>query len=180
VVRAEEAGNTGFIARLCANFDADLRLVEPCFNLSEARETASRAQQEINRAEIFGSLADSLQDLDFVLGSKPGRGRPIQDITAPETASLVVGPESSGLSNSELDMCDGITHIETSDYSSINQSHAAAIMMSHLYQSQRDHADPEELGQLSRFAGHETMRVLERGNPTEDEIDRIIGELSQE
>jgi len=134
VVRPEKPENTGFIARLCANFDAHLRVVEPCFNLSKARQTASRAQNKLNNARIFEGLDDAVQDLEFVLGPKPGRGRPISDVAATRDASVVIGPESSGLSNTELCLCDGVTHIETADYSSLNQSHAAAVLMSQLFE----------------------------------------------
>lgn len=176
VVRPEKAENTGFIARLCANFDADLRVVEPQFNLSEARQTASRAQQVINRAEIFGGLDEALQSLEFVLGSKPGRGRPIADIARTDDASVVVGSESSGLSNDELGLCDRVTHIETAEYSSLNQSHAAAVLMSHLFEKESHEIDQARRKKIEEQLGGKTADLVLNSNPESHELDTVLEE----
>ncbi len=43
LVEPEKPENTGFIARLCENFEFELRIVNPQFNLSKARKTANNA-----------------------------------------------------------------------------------------------------------------------------------------
>ena len=53
LVEPEIPQNTGFIARLCENFEFDLRIVNPEFNLEEARKTASNAQQKIRDVRIY-------------------------------------------------------------------------------------------------------------------------------
>lgn len=176
VARPEKPGNTGFIARLCANFDAELRIVEPCFNLSEARKTASRAQHKLNSAEIFLCLEDALQDLDFVLGSKPGRGRPISDLSSPENTSIVVGPESSGLSNEDLSLCDDTTHIETAGYSSLNQSHAAAVIMSNLFEHESRVIDCGRRGKIKEVLGNKAAELIVNSNPQPHELDTVLEE----
>jgi tRNA/rRNA methyltransferase len=176
VVRPDKAENTGFIARLCANFDAHLKIVEPCFNLSEARQTASRAQHKLNDAQIFSSLGNSIQDLEFVLGSKPGRGRSLSDVAATENASVVIGPESSGLSNTELGLCDGTTHIETAEYSSLNQSHAAAVLMSRLFEQGGRSIDKGRRTKIREVLGEKTARLVLNSNPEPHELDTVLEE----
>ena len=133
LVEPEQPENTGFAARLSANFDYDLELVKPVFNLSQCRKTARRAQERLRGAKIHPSLEKALENKQNIIGTKPGRGEPLQDVDNLDEVTIVVGRESSGLKNSELSLCDRNVHIETSEYSSLNQSHAAAILMYHFH-----------------------------------------------
>jgi len=47
LVEPEIPENTGFIARLAANFDFSLRVVNPDFNLEEARKTAKKIRESL-------------------------------------------------------------------------------------------------------------------------------------
>jgi tRNA C32,U32 (ribose-2'-O)-methylase TrmJ len=69
----------------------------------------------------------------MVIGTKPGRGEKLREFQKIKDHALVVGRESSGLSNDELDLCDEVVHIETGEYSSLNQSHAAGVLMHHFF-----------------------------------------------
>lgn len=133
LVNPEKPGNTGFIARLCRNFDFEMKLVEPEFNLEDCRKTAKKAQDVLREARIFTNLDKALDEERIIIGSKMATGESIQNIKANQNVSLLVGRESSGLTNSELSKCDMTVHIETSDYSSLNQSHAASVMMHQIY-----------------------------------------------
>lgn len=178
LVEPEIPENTGFIARLASNFDYELRIVKPEFNLSKARKTASNAQEKLRRAEIFESVEDAVEDLEYVVGTKPGRGKEASSFNPRENTSLMIGRESSGLKNEELEMCDAVIHISTGEYSSINQSHASAILFHSLSQ------DVEQKGisrgqkeVLEKLLPQKTFETVMEANPSPEKADAIIGEL---
>ena len=133
LVEPEKPENTGLIARLAANFEFDLEIVNPDFNLSECRKTARKAQDKLRDAVIHQSLEEAVRDKKNVIGTKPDRGNSLVTTEKTEKVTIVVGRESSGLSNAELDLCNSTVHIETGSYSSLNQSHAAAVLMHHFF-----------------------------------------------
>lgn len=181
LVEPEIPENTGFVARLAANFDYNLRVVNPEFNLSEARSTASNAQEKLREAEIFGNVEEAIEDLDYVVGTKPGRGRKMQRMEPRKGLNLMIGRESSGLSGEELDLCDAVTHIATGEYSSINQSHAAAILMHH-FQTYEEDEETVIKGQKKVLEQELPEKVVEKileSNPSREEINAVIGDLKQ-
>jgi tRNA C32,U32 (ribose-2'-O)-methylase TrmJ len=180
IVRPEVPENTGFIARLCGNFDFSLRVVEPEFNLEEARKTASGAQEKLRDAEIFDTVEEAVDDLEYVVGTKPGKGIEIDGLEPRENSSIMIGPESSGLSNRELQLCDAVAQIETSGYDSLNQSHAAAIVMHRLRDDSSKGISAEQKQQLEQLLdGKLIEELLLRANPSRDETDRLLGELHE-
>ncbi|MFB6143865.1 MAG: RNA methyltransferase [Candidatus Nanohaloarchaea archaeon] len=178
LVEPEIPENTGFIARLAHNFDFHLRIVNPGFNLAEARETAKNAQQKLREAEIFEETKEAIQDLDYVVGTKPGRGQQLERFKPRKQTSVMLGRESSGLSNSELEMCDAIVHIETGSYPSLNLSHAAAIIFHSM--SRRSQGEGISRGakkKLEQLTGEKAAEAIIASNPSQSEINRILGEL---
>lgn len=179
LVEPEIPENTGFTARLAANFEYDIRIVNPEFNLSEARSTASRAQEKLREAEIFDSVEEAVRDLDYVVGTKPGRGRRMEQMEPRKGISIMIGRESSGLSGEELELCDAVTHISTGDYSSINQSHAAAILLHHF---KTGDGEPETVSSGQKKVLNQELpdKVVEKvleSNPSMEEMNAVIGEL---
>lgn len=181
VIEPEIPENTGFIARLCENFGFELRLVNPGFNLKEARKTASKAQKKLEKARIFDEIEESIEDLDYVVGTKPGRGTSLNNFQPRGNTSLMIGRESSGLTNDELDLCDATVHIETEDYSSINQSHAAAILMNSFSKNSENKGITSGQKQvLDEIIQNEVLKDLVlRSNPAEDEVNHLIGQLKK-
>lgn len=177
LVEPEIPENTGFIARLASNFEADLRIVNPQFNLSGARETANKSQDKIREAKIFNSLKEAVTDLDCVVGTKPERGIALDEFEPRKNVSLVFGRESSGLSNSELDLCDAVVHIKTGEYSSINLSHAASIIMQKCFVSEENEANVNMLDTLDDAVGDKTLELLKRASPTEKEAEAAVAEI---
>lgn len=178
LVEPEIAENTGFIARLCMNFGFDLRIVNPEFNLKEARKTASGAQERLRDARIFDEPEDAVSDLPFVVGTKPGRGIEMKEMEPREDTSVMIGRESSGLSNRELDLCDAVIHIDTVEYSSINQSHASAILMHHFSGGDAESPAADQLNHLEQKVSETEYRLLKRANPSSDELNRLLGEIN--
>ncbi len=180
VVEPETPENTGFIARLAANFDFELRLVNPDFNLSEARETASAAQDKLRDARIFSSVEAAVEDLDYVAGTKPGRGISLEDFSPRNNTSVMIGRESSGLTNEELELCDTVIHIGTGGYESLNQSHAASIFLYELSRAEDEGVSPDQKEKLEELLGGGFLPgIVIRANPTSEELDRLIGELRE-
>ncbi|MEF8880855.1 MAG: RNA methyltransferase [Candidatus Nanohaloarchaea archaeon] len=179
LVEPEVPGNTGFIARLASNFEANIRIVNPGFNLSKARKTANNSQKKLREAKIYDRLEEAIENLDHVVGTKPGKGIALNSFKPRVNTSLVIGRESSGLTNEELEKCDAVVHIETGDYSSINQSHATAILMHKFFTTEVGKANFGNLGVLKDDVGEKTMELLKRSSPTKGETQAVIAEIKE-
>lgn len=182
IVEPEIPENTGFIARLAANFDFQIRVVNPDFNLEEARRTASKAQHKIREARIFDSVEEAVEDLDYIVGTKPGKGVSLKDFKPRRNTSIMIGRESSGLTNEELGLCDTTVHIETDRYESLNQSHAAAITMHHCQiLAEEKGPDQEQKKFLDEIIQIPLLKDLVlRSNPSKAEINSLIGQIKRE
>ncbi|WP_414838243.1 RNA methyltransferase [Candidatus Nanosalina sp. VS9-1] len=182
IVEPEIPENTGFIARLCANFGFQLRVVNPEFNLEEARKTASKAQDKLRNAKIYDTVEEAVDDLNFVVGTKPGKGTSLENFQPREDTSIMIGRESSGLSNKELELCDAVIHVETGEYSSINQSHAAAIIMHSFSVGAKKASNKSGDNQvLEKFIQIPLLRkLLKQANPSQDELNSLIGQMKEE
>ena len=158
VVLVEPAGplNVGSVARLCANFQIDaLRLINPrCDHLGqEARLMAVHAAAMLEGATVFSSLAGALADCRRVVATS-GRhdGEPLPLLPPQEALSWLVEPsetnnspvavvfgrEDRGLSNDEMLQAGRLLSLGTGPaYSSLNLSHAAAVVLHELHQLPR-------------------------------------------
>lgn len=162
LVLVEPAGplNIGSIARLCANFDvAGLRLVAPrCDPFGEeARRMAVHGLDLLQRARLYPDLAAALADCRRVVacsGRAEGAPLPLQEpsralpwLLAGEAAAdqlapaaLVFGREDRGLSNDELLQAGRLLCIATGPaYSSLNLSHAVAVVLHELHGLRQGH-----------------------------------------
>ena len=141
----KDSGNLGALARLCDNFGVDeLILISPeCEVDDRAYQRATRSRRFLDNLKIVGSIEESLEHVDFLLGFTGKLGakrkiamkpvslhslhRYIQDYTN-GTLGLLFGNESSGLSKGELAQCDLLTIIPTyGDNPILNITHSAAI-----------------------------------------------------
>ena len=177
LVEPEIPENTGFIARLCANFKYDLKIVNPDFNLEQAQKTASSAQDKLREARIYEEIEEAVNEVDYVVATKPGRGQAVKEFNARENTSIMIGRESRGLSNREIELCDGVVHIEASEYSSLNQSHAAGIIM-HSFSSFSDEKGAKDFDVLDKFVEIPVLKkMIKQANPTQDELNSLIGQM---
>lgn len=178
LVEPEIPENTGFIARLSANFGYEIRLVNPEFNISEARKTASNAQEKLRDARIFDSAEEAVEDLNYVVGTKPDRGVSVKQFEPSGETSIMIGRESSGLTEEELDLCDAVVHISTEKYSSINQSHASAVLMHSFSEFQQE--ESIRRGQkevLEQELPEKVVSAVLESNPSPKEVNAMIGSL---
>jgi tRNA/rRNA methyltransferase len=168
LVLVEPAGplNVGSVARLCANFAiAELRLVAPrCDPLDpQAQRMAVHGRPLLERARRFERLADALADCGRVVATSGRReGEPLalqgpaealawlladgggagSGGAGPSPAAIVFGREDRGLSNGELLQAGRLLCLDTGDaYTSLNLSHAVAVVLHELHRLRRGSPD---------------------------------------
>jgi len=147
----EHPGNVGAIARVMKNFGfTQLVLINPkCEINEECRQRAVHAQDVLKNAYVIKDT--KLSGYDILIGTTGKLGKDynmtrtpvaIEDIVSRlqqtdmknTKIALVIGRESSGLLNEELERCDFITHIPTdSSYPILNISHAVGILLYELH-----------------------------------------------
>lgn len=160
VVEPEIEANLGFLARTMANFDIEeLILVDPQFTIGEeARNTAVKAQELLDDARIVDTMEEAVQQVDFAVGTTAHDAESsnvlrnaVEPAEMAERANevdgdigIVLGRESKGLSNDELDRCDLVVTIPTDDeYEVMNITHAAAILFYECFTNRSEGEKPE-------------------------------------
>ncbi|MEN8175391.1 MAG: RNA methyltransferase [Pseudomonadota bacterium] len=144
LVHTSHPGNIGAVARAMKNMClAELVLVSPRgFPSAEATARASGADDLLERARVLSSLSDALEGCRFVVGASARirsvewplldpRACAVRCLQAAATGpvALVFGRENSGLTNSELDLCDALVHIPSNpDYQSLNLAMAVQVL----------------------------------------------------
>ncbi|TAG45733.1 MAG: RNA methyltransferase [Betaproteobacteria bacterium] len=136
-------GNIGAAARAMKTMGlTELRLVNPdVFPSDIATARASGADDLLEAAKTFPSLADAVADCVYVVGSS-ARGREflgetmnvrsacataVQQ-TAHGKAAIVFGCEMSGMTNAEVLLCQTLAYIPTNDdFSSLNLGAAVQV-----------------------------------------------------
>jgi len=163
LVSPKTPGNMGAAARAMLNMGAsDLRLVAPRGDhlSSEAAALAVHAAEVLKGAKVFPTLADALADRDLSIGTTarhradlpdplhPASLRPL--VRAAHAPALVFGPEESGLSNEDLELCQASVRIPTSEYASLNLAQAVLLVCYEFLQGQEEPHDPQSRKAASR------------------------------
>ncbi|MEM3677784.1 MAG: TrmJ/YjtD family RNA methyltransferase [Candidatus Bathyarchaeia archaeon] len=167
--------NLGYIARVMGNFGfKELYLVNVSRDiLRESLKYCAHARGIIENAENVRDLGEALLRVDLAVGTTavPGRSRDnllrrcippsrLRDLYVSRRGltALVLGRESTGLSNDELNQCDLIVNIPANqEYPTLNVAQAAAILLYELYQGKcpkpqsLDLAGRVHLTQILRF-----------------------------
>lgn len=139
--------NLGHVARSMLNFGVgDLRLIRPHVALdNRARERAVHAQAVLDHARHHECLAEARSEFDHLVGFaarisllNKAHLRMSEDLervaqrleSMPGRVGLVFGREDTGLGNAELEHCDMVCTIPTSEhYRSMNLSHAVTVAL---------------------------------------------------
>ena len=144
LVGTTHPGNIGAVARAMKNMGlTELYLVNPkYFPHEEATARASGASDVLDRAVVVDSLEKALADCVYVAGASarsrtinwPSMGprdcalRMMQEVEHGKVAA-VFGPEKSGLSNDDLDLCHTLLTIPTDPgFSSLNLAMAVQVL----------------------------------------------------
>ncbi len=144
LTRTSHPGNIGAAARAMKTMGlAQLVLVDPAiFPNSQADAMASGATDLLAQARVCATLAEALADTTLALGVSARRRDIVAEVLTPSEASvrllgeaqtgpvaLVFGNETSGLSNEELSLCQGLVTIAANpDYSSLNLAAAVQVL----------------------------------------------------
>jgi tRNA/rRNA methyltransferase len=158
--------NIGASARIASNFGiAELIVVsDEEFDQERMLKMAThKAAHLIRKMRVYRTTAEAAAPFHFIVGTtaRQGRHRP-QDQTPREVMTelvpllagnrigLMFGPESTGLSNEDLDFCQFASTIPTAGFSSLNLAQAVAIHCYELYTAV--HTNPFAAIPRSEFA----------------------------
>jgi len=151
--------NVGYIARIAKNFGIEkLHIVKPRANIVGKRAImfSKHAHDLLENATIYNDLASAIKGCDVVIGTtgliKKANPRLRKVYYVDELAKrfknsnvcLVIGRDDIGLKSDELEMCDAIAYIPTSErYPVLNISAAVAILLyslrSHTFKEKISH-----------------------------------------
>ena len=159
-VEPKTPGNIGFLARSMKNFGLKkLALINPCELENSAYYQASHARDVVQDAKIYDTLSEFIKDNEIttVVGTTGTAGGsynipriPITPDEIEKNIALLFGREGEGLSNDELELCDILVTIPTSEeYPIMNISHAAAIVFYEIYKNQKEY--PVENMEIASF-----------------------------
>lgn len=168
LVKPAVPANVGAAARAMKTMGfSRMVLVNPCDHLStEARMLAHASNEILENAEVFPTLKDALQDVDFVIGTTARRrtsridyhyvdklpGLLYSKKKFADHVAVVFGSEESGLSNEDLALCNILSSVSmATKYPSLN---LAQSIMVYAYQ-------------LSEFAGKKTTKAKREVNKNE-------------
>jgi len=194
LTRTSHPGNIGAAARAMKTMGlSQLVLVNPAvFPNSQADAMASSAVDVLQQAWVCDTLAEALVGTTLALGVSARRRDIVSEVlTPPEAAirllteaqaapvALVFGNETSGLSNEELSLCQGLVTIAANpDYTSLNLAAAVQVLSYEIRQAWLGHAswpqpemDAATGDELEKFYGHlETalaeLEFLNPGSPS--------------
>ncbi|MCA1979155.1 MAG: RNA methyltransferase [Thiobacillus sp.] len=144
LARTSHPGNIGAAARAMKTMGlSQLVLVDPAvFPNSQADAMASGAADVLANARVCATLAEALADTHLALGVSARRRDIVAEVLMPGEAAqrllaeaqaapvaLVFGNETSGLSNEELSLCQGLVTIAANpEYSSLNLAAAVQVL----------------------------------------------------
>ncbi len=155
MVATSHPGNIGATARAMKTMGvSNLRLVRPrAFPSAEVTARAAGADDILARARVVPELMEAVADCGLILATTArtrglawpeltpadGAARMLAAAASGTQVALVFGNERSGLSNEELECCQGAIRIPTdSDYSSLNLAAAVQIICYELRKQSSD------------------------------------------
>ena len=178
--------NIGASARIASNFGiAELIVVsEEQFDEERMLKMAThKAAHLIRTMRIYPTTIEAAAPFHFIIGTtaRQGRHRP-QDQTPREVMAEIVpllagnriglmfGPEDTGLSNEDLDLCQFASTIPTAGFSSLNLAQAVAIHCYELYTAV--HAHPFAAIPKSEYANSFDLEGMY------EHIEEALGEIT--
>ena len=148
LIRPQLGENIGSVARAIKNFNIKyLRIVNPrcIWPNQKALATSVGAKDILKSAKIYNSVDKSIEDLDIIFASSSRIRKVNKKIISVSNlktkmkkrrkVGILFGPESSGLSNDEINCADCLVKIPSNKkFSSLNLSHSAIIFCFELFQ----------------------------------------------
>ncbi len=190
LVRPKYGENVGAAARVAHNMGIS-RLVVVRRELPEQaameKMATHHAKELIDNLTLAPSLAEAVADCSWVVGTTARQGRRryflenpghMVDQLLPKLAhnrvALVFGPEDSGLSNDEIELCNATVTIPTADFSSLNLAQTVGVICYELFSVMMDRKEPPKA--VPPLA---SSRVLAAMHDELEETLRAIGYLKE-
>ena len=172
LVEPKTPGNIGASARALKTMGfKNLVLINPVpFDTPEARWMAHASEDILESATVYHSLENAIAEMNFVAATTQRTrsshlpfltpqefSQKVIPITLDHKVALVFGRESSGLSNTELAMCDAVTTVPAhTRHPSLNLAQTVMIYAYELFQT--------SYGDLKKFnyklASHKNLESL--------------------
>ena len=148
LVRPQMGENIGSVARALKNFNIKkLRIVNPrcSWPNQKALATSVGAKDVLKSSKIYNSIEKSIGELDIVFAST-SRIRKVnkkiisildlkKKLKKKQKIGIIFGPESSGLSNNEINCADYLVKIPTNKkFNSLNLSHSVILFCFEIFQ----------------------------------------------
>lgn len=179
LLEPESPGNIGSIARVMKNFGfLRLVIVNPkCNHLdSMAIKMSMHGKDILENASVMGDFGN----YDYLVATSARLGRDYNITRSPLTAEkfatrisefkdtrvgLLIGRESSGLTNAEIEKCDFLVNIPASEeYNTLNISHALTVILYEIYKNWNDN------DRLIPIGDDEKRVILDRVNSILDKV----------
>ncbi len=163
LLRPENSGNIGAIARAMANFDLkNLILVNPKVNhlSQEARNRAKHAQDILKKAKVLKKIPkmDLLVATTAITGTKYNPRSPLtpsqlaEKIPKNKNIGILFGPEGTGLRTEEVLACDfAVTIPASKKYPTLNLSQACVVLFYELFDK------PKNINELASLKDKEIV-----------------------
>jgi len=161
LVGTREPGNIGSTARVMKNFGLDdLYLVRPKKEYNQqAYDFATHAKDVLLSAKTVDSVVEAVSGMKIVLATTARlRTSDAHEILSPreaarkfarEDVAVLFGPESSGLSNEDLDHAQAYIKIPTAEFSSLNLAQAVNLISYEFFVTQVDEGIIEQDKELA-------------------------------
>jgi len=149
LVRPKYPENIGAAARIAHNFGIHKLIVvsEQAYEKERMLKMAThKAAHLVNEMEVYPTTAEATHPFQFIMATtaRQGRQRPQEmsprqvmkefaPLTAKNNTAIMFGPESTGLTNEDIDLCQFTSTIPTAGFSSLNLAQAVAIHCYELY-----------------------------------------------
>ena len=186
LVSPQGAANIGAAARAMKNFGfCDMRLVDPVDHLTgEAYTWALGAKDLLENAKIFSSIPEAVGDRNHTMAftrriGKSRRGDMLLDEAAlfirsnpKKRFALLFGREDKGLSNDQVEMCDCVVKIPTSEmFPSINLAQSVILACHAIYSKFNENAVNGGSGTAAEYLRNEYI--------SREEIAKLIVRLEK-
>jgi tRNA/rRNA methyltransferase len=185
LVRPQLGQNIGKAARAMLNFGlTEMRLVAPRdgWPNPDSGPAASGADLVLERAQVFGTVQDSVADCSTVYASTVRRRDLVIPVLGPEEmadriarsrqrSAILFGPERSGLETEEVALANAIVTVPINpDFASLNLAQAV-ILLAYEWSKQKrlaqppakDLEEPAPHGELEGLIGQLDAALMEKG-----------------
>ncbi len=143
LVRPKYPENIGASARIACNFGIEQLIVVDEKQPDQERMlkmATHKAAHLIHNLQVFAESRTAAEPYHFIVGTTARQGRhrvleqtphevmaELAPLASGSRVALMFGPENSGLTNEDLDLCQFTSTIPTADFSSLNLAQAVAI-----------------------------------------------------